>query len=159
MVPKVTPEEAKRDAASLAALGMTQSEIAERLGYTQPRISQMLAEARREFAASQAASYEAMVEREHEHLLALRRALLDGIEAGSFKHVETAIKLSERVSRLLGLDHQDRMSERMVKIEEDKTRLVVLALAAVFDHLGLDGAARSEAIDVWEQRIAVGELM
>lgn len=147
-----TPERRRR-AADLAALGYTQEEIARSLGISQPRVSQLLAEARQEWRQEQMSSYDHLVLSEHRYLVDLRRNLDAMVQSGSLDSIEAAIKLSERISRLLGLDHSDRMSERLVLVEEAKTRIMGRAVAAMLDELEIAGERREHALQVLQREL------
>ena len=73
------------------------------------------------------------------------RALKDGIDQGSWKHVETAIKLLDRKASVIGLNHADRMDQARVEIEAAQLDLISRALSRVMDALGLDEDQRELA--------------
>lgn len=134
--------------ARLAAGGLNQTQIAERVGIAQSTVSRIMVRVRQTWRADTAASYENLLAREYAYLEHLRSCLADGVTNGSTRHIEQALRLSERVSRQLGLDHADRMNERRVQLEEAQQQIAVAALVKVLDHLELTGEAREEAITV-----------
>lgn len=131
----------------LSQLGLTQQEIGDRLGISQPRVNQLLSQAKREWRQNMSQSYDDYVARESEHYRVLLKALEAGISAGSWKHVETAIKLAERRSRLIGLDHSDRMEEARVRLEAAQLDLMSRAFTAAMDAIGADDSMRAIATE------------
>ena len=148
-----TTDEMRRKAVDLSLIGLTQVEIAARLGVTQPRVSQLLAEGRQEWRQETARSYEEHVEMQLARLEMLMRKLEAGLDAGDPRSVDSALKLVDRIAKILGLDHRDRMSERTVQVEEAKIRIVGAAVAAMLDHLGVAGPARLEALEVLQHEL------
>lgn len=141
----------------LSLMGFNQAEIAEKLGVSQPRVSQLLSEGRREWREKAHQTYEEHVTEALARCEMLLRSLKQGIEAGDPRSVDSATKLVDRISRILGLDHRDRMSERSVRVEEAKVQIVGTAVAAMLDHLGVAGEARVEAIGVLQRELERSE--
>lgn len=146
-------------AGDLHLTGHTQVEIAERLNISQSSVSNYLSQSRDYWRNDLNRDYE-----EHlaEALAAIRRIMTAtevGLQVGNTKSIEAATKLVERTSKLLGLDHADRMSARMVAVEEARAKLMVAAAVALLDHLGLEGEEREAAIVVMQSEIAVQELV
>lgn len=65
---------------------------------------------------------------------------------GDVGAANAAIRISERRSKLWGLDHADGIAERMVQIEADKVRMMGIALYAVLDELGIVDEDRRTAV-------------
>jgi predicted transcriptional regulator len=128
--------------ARLALLGLTQQQIADRLGISQPRVSVLMKQAKEEWREHRTQAYDDLVNQEIAHYRLLLEALESGIEAGSWKHVETAIKLAERRSRLIGLDHSDRMEEARVRIEAAQLDLMSRAFTAALDAINANDDQR-----------------
>lgn len=151
-----TTDELRRQAADLQLLGLRQIEIAERLGVSQPRVSQLLAEGRAQWRSETVKSYEEHLNETLERCNLLLSKLESGINIGDPRSIDSAVKLIDRISKLLGLDHKDRMSERTVRVAEAQVQLVGVALAAVLDHLGVTGEARIEAVQVLQAELEKG---
>lgn len=139
--------------------GHTQVEIAEKLDISQQTVSNYLSQSRAYWRNDLHRDYE-----EHlaEALASIRRIMKStelGLSLGNTKSIEAATKLVERTAKLLGLDHADRMSARMVAVEEAKAKVMISAAVALLDHLGLEGEQREAAIAVMRAEIAVEELV
>lgn len=139
---------ARKRVLELSLLGLRQVDIAERLGVTQGRVSQLLSEARREWLDEGSRTYEAHLTEQLARLELLLSRLECGIDLGDSRSIDSAIRIVERISRLLGLDHRDRMSERTVRVEEARVQIMGQAVASMLDHLGVTGERRVEAIQV-----------
>lgn len=145
--------------ADLYLTGHNQVEIAEKLEISQSSVSLYLSEARTHWRQDLNKSYEEHLAEARETIRTIMKATQKGLEEGDPRSVEAATKLVERTAKLLGLDHADRISARMVAVEEAKQRILVTAMVAVFDHLGLDGETRIQAFGVLEQELLVQELV
>lgn len=112
-----------------------------------------------------AKAYHRALARDHRPLVAEIRQLEDGrlddlLQAvwtkamrGDAASVRNAIRISERRARLHGLDHADGIAERLVQIEQDKMRLMAIALGATLEQLGLgDRALEAKRILMAELR-------
>jgi transcriptional regulator with XRE-family HTH domain len=133
--------------AELTLLGLTQQQIADRLGVGQPYVSRLLKQAKEEWKANRSQAYDELVQQEIEHYRILLAALERGISAGSWKHIETAIKLSERRAKVIGLDHSDRMEEARVRIEAAQLDLMSRAFTAALDAIGVNENQRRLATE------------
>lgn len=133
--------------AQLSLLGLTQQQIADRLEISQPRVSTLLKQAKEEWKKNRTQAYDDLVNREIEHYRVLLASLERGIEAGSWKHIETAIKLAERRSKLIGMDHSDRMEEARVRIEAAQLDLMSRAFTAALDAIGVNENQRRLATE------------
>lgn len=145
--------------ADMHLLGATQVEIAQRFEISQPRVSQLLDEARTGWRARLAQNYEDHVAEALATLHRILKATEKGLSVGDPRSVEAATKLAERIAKLVGLDHADRISERQVRVEEAKVQVLGSAMAAVLDHLGVVGSQREEALNVLEVELNKGELL
>lgn len=143
----------RKEVLDASLLGLRQVEIAEKLGITQGRVSQLLKEARTEFRDEAKRSYEEHVEDALATCRRLMAALERGVEAGDPRSVDSATRLVDRVAKLLGLDHRDRISERAVRVEEARVRIMGAAVAAMLDHLEITGDRRIEAVQVLQQEL------
>lgn len=139
--------------------GHSQVEIAEKLEISQATVSNYLSESRTHWRANLTKSYDEHMAEALAQINRILKATEVGLQAGDPKSVEAATRLIERTSKLLGLDHADRISARMVAVEEAKTRVLVGATMALLDHLGLSGEARTEAVAVMRTAVAVQELV
>lgn len=151
-------DQLRKDVLELSLLGMRQVDIASKLGVSQPRVSQLLTEARREWREEGQRSYEEHVAETLAACRLLLAKLQPGIFAGDPRSIDSATRLVDRISKLLGLDHRDRMAERTVQVEEAKIRIVGSAVAAMLDHLGVVGAQRDAAIVVLERELENHEI-
>lgn len=131
--------------ADLDLKGLTQVQIADRVGVSQAAVSQHLQRAREIWRDNVTSSYEERVIRESAHYDMLLRKLEEGLNAGSWKHVEVAIKLAERRSRLIGMDAADRRDEARVQIEAAQLDLMTRAFNAAMDAIGADENQRELA--------------
>lgn len=146
-IPKDAKQRRIEEVSRLTQMGLTQQEIGDRLGITQPAVSQLMKTVKNTWKKNMAASYDDYVASEMEHYRVLLSALEAGIDAGSWKHVETAVKLAERRSRLIGLDHSDRMEEVRVRIEATQLDMMSRAFNAAMDAIGVDGKERQVATE------------
>lgn len=99
--------------------------------------------------SSASKAYHRALARDHRPLVAEIRQLEDGrlddlLQAvwtkamrGDAASVRNAIRISERRARLHGLDHADGIAERLVQIEQDKLKLMAIALKTTLEQLGL----------------------
>lgn len=78
---------------------------------------------------------------------------------GDLSAVDRVLRIMERRSRLLGLDHSDGIAERALELEAGKVRLVALAVGRMFDALELTEEQRQQgtAVLLAELRAAEGE--
>lgn len=152
-----TTDQIRKQVLDLSLLGLRQVDIALELGVSQPRVSQLLAEARREFRSEAEKSYEEHVGEALARCELLLRSLHRGIESGDPRSVDSATRLVDRISKLLGLDHRDRMSERTVRVQETQVRLLGEGVSVMLDHLGVTGDRRVEAIEVLQRALADAE--
>ena len=63
---------------------------------------------------------------------------------GDLKAVDRVIRISERRSRLLGLDHADGVADRVLRLEQEKVKLVALAFGKALDSVQLTPQQRDE---------------
>ena len=139
--------------AELTLLGFSPAKIAERLGVSEGVVKKDLEQVRIRWQQSRQKSYSEFIEEELATQQMLMRSLEDGIRMGSWKHVETALKITERRARVMGLDHTDRMEQARVEIEAQQLDLISRALQKVMDVLGLDDEQRELATNT-----LIGEL-
>lgn len=131
--------------AEMTLLGFAPIKIAERLGVTERVIKADLEQIRIKWQHNRQKSYSQFVEEELATQQMLMRSLEDGIKMGSWKHVETALKITERRARVMGLDHTDRMEQARVEIEVRQLDMISRALERVMDVLGLSDDQRELA--------------
>jgi hypothetical protein len=81
-----------------------------------------------------------------------------GIKSGSWKHVETALKITERRARVMGLDHTDRMEQARVEIEARQLDMISHALERVMDVLGLNDEQRELATSTLILELEEGDI-
>lgn len=133
--------------AELTLLGFGPKKIAERLGVTESVIKTDLEKVRMRWQENRNKTYTQFVEEELATQQMLMRSLEEGIKMGSWKHVETALKITERRSNVMGLDHVNRMDQARVEIESRTMDLISNALSRVMDVLGLSDEQRELATE------------
>jgi transcriptional regulator with XRE-family HTH domain len=133
--------ELRARAAEPSLLGHTQAVIAERLGVSQPRVSQLLSEARAEWVAKQDATFEELVATELARLDYLTSSLELGIRTGDPTSVNTAGRLAERRHKILGLDRADQLDEARVRIDAARLQVIASAFASALVELEVEGEA------------------
>lgn len=133
--------------AEMTLMGFSPAKIAERLGVSEGVIKRDLETVRMRWQQNRQKSYSQFIEEELATQQMLLRALEDGIREGSWKHVETALKITERRARVVGLDHTDRMDQARVEIEAAQLDLISRALERVMDVLDLSDEQRQLATD------------
>ncbi len=131
--------------AELTLLGFGPDKIAERLGVSEQTIKGDLEKVRMRWNENRKKSYTQFIEEELATQQMLMRSLEQGIKSGSWKHVETALKITERRARVFGLDHADRMNQARVEIEAQQLDLISRAVEKVLDVLGLSDEQRELA--------------
>lgn len=138
-------EERLEFVAEMTLMGFSPAKIAERLGLSEGTIKSDLEQVRIRWQQNRQKGYSKFIEEELATQSMLMRALEDGIRTGSWKHVETALKITERRARIVGLDHADRMDQARVEIEAQQLDLISRALERVMDVLGLNEEQRELA--------------
>lgn len=133
--------------AELTLLGFSPAKIAERLGVSEGVVRRDLEQVRIRWQQTRQKSYSQFIEEELATQQMLLRALEQGIASGSWKHVETALKITERRSKVIGLDHMDRMNQARVEIEAQQLDLISKALERVMDVLELSDEQRELATE------------
>lgn len=131
--------------AEMTLLGFSPEKIAERLGVSVGTIKKDLEQIRIRWQANRQKSYSQFIEEELATQQMLMRALEQGIKEGSWKHVETAIKILDRKASVIGLNHTDRMDQARVEIEAAQFDMISNALAKALDALGLSDEQRELA--------------
>lgn len=131
--------------AELTLLGFHPSKIAERLGVSEGTVKKDLEKVRIRWQQNRTKSYSQFIEEELATQQMLLRSLEDGIKLGSWKHVETALKILDRKASVIGLNHADRMDQARVEIEAAQLDLISRALEKVMDALRLTDDQREIA--------------
>jgi len=131
--------------AELTLLGFSPQKIAERLGVSEKTIKGDLEKVRIRWQQNRQKSYSQFIEEELATQAMLMQSLEEGIKSGSWKHVETALKITERRARVMGLDHTDRMEQARVEIEAAQLDLITRAVERVLDVLELNDEQRELA--------------
>lgn len=132
--------------AEYTLLGFSPAKIAERLGISERTVKNDLVKIRARWQENRQKSYSEFIEEELATQKMLMSSLEEGIRSGSWKHIETALKITERRARVVGLDHTDRMEQARVEIEAKQLDMISRAMEAVFGVLGLDDEQRELAI-------------
>ena len=131
--------------AELTLLGFSPGKIAERLGVSEGTVKKDLEQVRIRWQKNRTKSYSQFIEEELATQQMLLRSLEDGIRLGSWKHVETALKILDRKASVIGLNHADRMDQARVEIEAAQLDLISRALEKVMDALRLTDDQREIA--------------
>lgn len=131
--------------AELTLLGFSPEKIAERLGVSLNVVKGDLEKIRIRWQQNRQKSYSQFIEEELATQKMLLSALEEGIRSGSWKHVETALKITERRARVFGLDHADRMEQARVEIEARQLDMISHAFEKVMEVLGLSDEQRELA--------------
>jgi hypothetical protein len=145
--------------AELTLLGFSPEKIAERLGVSTGIVKRDLEQIRIRWQENRQKSYSQFIEEE----LATQRLLLQslevGIRSGSWKHIETALKITERRARVIGLDHTDRMEQARVEIESRQLDMISRALERVMDVLALSDEQRELATNTLILELEEGDIV
>lgn len=131
--------------AEMTLLGFSPEKIAERLGVSPRIVKGDLEKVRIRWQENRQKSYSQFIEEELATQKMLMQSLEEGIKSGSWKHVETALKITERRARVVGLDHTDRMEQARVEIEAKQLDMISRALERVMEVLGLSDEQRELA--------------
>src|SRR5690606_15287285 len=131
--------------AELTLLGFSPEQIAERLGVSVQVVKNDLEKIRMRWQENRQKSYSQFIEEELATQKMLMSSLEEGIKSGSWKHVETALKITERRARVFGLDHTDRMEQARVEIEARQLDMISQAFERVMEVLGLSDEQRELA--------------
>ena len=144
--------------AEMTLLGFSPAKIAERLGVSERVIKSDLEQVRIRWQQNRQKSYSQFIEEELATQQMLMQSLEQGIKLGSWKHVETALKITERRARVMGLDHTDRMEQARVEIEARQLDMISHALERVMDVLGLSEEQRELATDTLILELEEGDI-
>jgi hypothetical protein len=144
--------------AELTLLGFSPEKIAERLGVSVGVVRSDLERVRIKWQENRQKSYTQFIEEELATQRMLMQALETGIKQGSWKHVETALKITERRARVMGLDHTDRMDQARVEIEARQLDMISSALERVMDALGLSEEQRELATSTLILELEAGDI-
>lgn len=131
--------------AELTLLGFSPEKIAERMGISVGTVKKDLEKVRMRWQQNRQKSYSQFIEEELATQTMLLQALEDGIRLGSWKHVETALKILDRKAAVIGLNHADRMDQARVEIEAAQLDLITRAVERVMDVLKLSPTQRELA--------------
>jgi transposase len=151
-------EERLEFVAELTLLGFSPPKIAERLGVSVGVVKSDLEAIRIRWQENRQKSYSQFIEEELATQKMLMQSLEDGIKMGSWKHVETALKITERRARVMGLDHTDRMEQARVEIEARQLDMISRALERVMDVLGLSDEQRELATNTLILELEEGDI-
>ena len=131
--------------AEMTLMGFSPGKIAERLGVSERVVKSDLEQIRIRWQQNRQKSYSEFIEEELATQKLLMQSLEEGIKSGSWKHIETALKITERRARVVGLDHTDRMEQARVEIEARQLDMISRAMERVMDVLGLSDEQRELA--------------
>lgn len=144
--------------AELTLLGFSPEKIAERLGVTVGVIKTDLEQVRIRWQQNRQKSYSQFIEEELATQQLLLSSLHEGIKSGSWKHIETAIKVLDRKASVIGLNHADRMEQARVEIEAKQLDMISRALERVMEVLGLNDEQRELAIETLTLELEEGDI-
>jgi hypothetical protein len=131
--------------AEMTLMGFSPAKIGERLGVSERVVKSDLEQVRIRWQKNRQKSYSEFIEEELATQKLLLQSLEEGIRSGSWKHIETALKITERRARVVGLDHTDRMEQARVEIEARQLDMISRAMERVMDVLGLSDEQRELA--------------
>jgi hypothetical protein len=129
----------------MTLMGFSPAKIAERLGVSERVVKSDLEKVRIRWQQNRQKSYSEFIEEELATQKLLLQSLEEGVKSGSWKHIETALKITERRARVVGLDHTDRMEQARVEIEARQLDMISRAMERVMDVLGLSDEQRELA--------------
>lgn len=152
-------EERLEFVAEMTLLGFSPQKIAERLGISVGAVKADLEQIRIRWQENRKKSYSQFIEEELATQNMLMQSLEVGIKTGSWKHVETALKITERRARVMGLDHTDRMEQARVEIEARQLDMISRALERVMDVLGLSDEQRELATNTLILELEEGDIV
>ncbi len=144
--------------AEMTLLGFSPAKIAERLGVSERVVKGDLEQVRIKWQENRKKSYSQFIEEELATQNMLLQSLEVGIKTGSWKHVETALKITERRARVMGLDHTDRMEQARVEIEARQLDMISRALERVMDVLQLSEEQRELATNTLILELEEGDI-
>lgn len=152
-------EERLEFVAEMTLLGFDPPKIAERLGVSEQVVRKDLEKIRIRWQDNRRKSYTEFIEEDLATQRLLMQSLEQGIKSGSWKHVETALKIIERKAKVMGLDHADRMAQARVEIEARQLDLLTIAVEKMLDVLGLDDAKRELATSTFLLALEAPEIL
>jgi predicted transcriptional regulator len=131
--------------------GMRFNRIAEELGVTPGRVSQLFKSGMGRHTEIPAAEIKRL---EGDRLDDLQYGLWARAQNGDVRAVEQVLNIMERRAKLLGLDHSDKIAEGMLRIEQDKVRLLAVALNTALDAIQISDEQRAQVFQVMERELA-----
>ena len=124
----------------LRRAGMTFDQIADKTGYNDRAAAHKAYKSALNRTFQQPAAE--VRELEADRLDRLQLAVWARALRGDLAAVDRVLRISERRARLLGLDHSDGIAERQLHLEQEKVRLVAVAVGRMFDALELTAEQR-----------------
>lgn len=146
--------EKERQVLELRRAGVTFDEIATRVGYADRGAAHKAY--KRALARTLQQPAAEIRELEADRLDRLLVAVWARALRGDLAAVDRVIRLMERRSRLLGLDHADGIAERQIELEEGKAQLVVQAFLAALGAINPVPADRDLALRTFLQGLGRG---
>lgn len=73
---------------------------------------------------------------------------------GNLRAIEQVLAIMERRAKLLGLDHSDKIAEGMLQIEQDKVRLLAVALNAALDAISITDQQRATVFQTLDRELS-----
>lgn len=131
--------------------GMRVDDIAVELGVSPGRVSQLFKAGMARHVEVPAAEIKQL---EAERLDELQFGLWRRATSGDLKAVEQALAILERRAKLLGLDHSDKIAEQYLQLEQDKVKLMAMALNTALDSINITDEQRAQVFKVMDRELA-----
>lgn len=131
--------------------GMRFNKIAEELGVAESTVGRMFKRGMARHTAVPAAEIKRM---EADRLDDLQYGLWERAMRGEVKAVEQVLAVMERRAKLLGLDHSDKIAEQYLRLEQDKVKLMAMALNTALDAIAITDEQRAQVFKVLDRELA-----
>lgn len=141
----------ERDVITQRRAGRRVDDIAKDLGISPGRVSQLFKQGMARHVEVPAREIKQM---EADRLDDLQFGVWQAACNGNLKAIEQVLGIMERRAKLLGLDHSDKIAEGMLRIEQDKVRLLAVALNTALDSIQISDDQRAQVFQVMERELA-----
>lgn len=143
--------EMEREVIAQRRSGRRVDDIARDLGISAGRVSQLFKQGMGRHVEVPAAEIKQM---EADRLDDLQFGVWQAACSGNLKAIEQVLGIMERRAKLLGLDHSDKIAEGMLRIEQDKVRLLAVALNTALDSIQVTDEQRAQVFQVMERELS-----
>lgn len=143
--------EMEQEVISRRRAGQRVHSIAKDLGISQGRVSQLFKAGMSRHVEVPAAEIKRM---EADRLDDLQYGLWERAMRGEIKAVEQVLAVMERRAKLLGLDHSDKIAEQYLRLEQDKVKLMAMALNTALDSIAITDEQRAQVFKVLDRELA-----